>query len=255
MSLKLLAQVALSDVKHILTIENDRFYIIMINHRVEYHTHLTNGRLFVAGDLHGCYDMLMPVSFNKNEDLLVCLGDLVDRGPDSLKCLGLINQHWFKSIRGNHEQFCIDSHLEPEIKEIHERHGGEWFYHLNESEQKIVIQKLQSLPIVLQVTYGNKKYGFVHADIHLNSWQEFINTILSDDYYDTETQSAIEIALWRQDRFRYGESNPNYSKVEGIDQVFLGHTVVSTITQRQNCLYIDTGAGFGGQLTLIELSA
>lgn len=49
------------------------------------------GRLFVVGDIHGCYDLLMQqlerVQFNFEKDLLIAVGDLVDSGPDSLKCL------------------------------------------------------------------------------------------------------------------------------------------------------------------------
>ncbi|MDC5690013.1 metallophosphoesterase, partial [Acinetobacter baumannii] len=46
-------------------------------------------RLFVVGDIHGCYDEFMDelieVSFNFEEDMVISVGDLVDRGKDSLK--------------------------------------------------------------------------------------------------------------------------------------------------------------------------
>ncbi len=53
-------------------------------------------RLFVVGDLHGCYDELMyelkTVDFNFSKDLVISVGDLVDRGKDSLKCLELVKE-------------------------------------------------------------------------------------------------------------------------------------------------------------------
>lgn len=40
--------------------------------------------VFVIGDLHGCYDILMKAlkeeGFDRSKDLVVCVGDLIDRG-------------------------------------------------------------------------------------------------------------------------------------------------------------------------------
>ena len=52
------------------------------------------GRSFVVGDLHGCYDEFLnkldEVNFNYDEDIVICTGDLVDRGNKSLDCFNLI---------------------------------------------------------------------------------------------------------------------------------------------------------------------
>ena len=46
---------------------------------------------YVIGDVHGCYDelqmLIKKIKFNKNKDSLIFLGDLVNRGRDSLKVL------------------------------------------------------------------------------------------------------------------------------------------------------------------------
>ena len=46
---------------------------------------------YVIGDAHGCYDelqmLIKKIKFNKNKDSLIFLGDLVNRGRDSLKVL------------------------------------------------------------------------------------------------------------------------------------------------------------------------
>ena len=66
-----------------------------------------NGRDFVVSDIHGCYDTLMvelaQIDFDQHKDRLFSVGDLVDRGPDSLKCLKLIEEPWFHPVIGNHE--------------------------------------------------------------------------------------------------------------------------------------------------------
>lgn len=68
--------------------------------------------IFVVGDLHGCYTLLMSelekASFDPARDLLISVGDLVDRGAENVECLELITMPWFRAVRGNHEQMMID---------------------------------------------------------------------------------------------------------------------------------------------------
>lgn len=67
----------------------------------------TSGRDFVVGDLHGqrreLERQLEVARFDIRRDRLFSVGDLVDRGPDSLETLALIAEPWFHSVLGNHE--------------------------------------------------------------------------------------------------------------------------------------------------------
>ncbi|HHP0304193.1 TPA: metallophosphoesterase, partial [Acinetobacter baumannii] len=47
--------------------------------------------------------------------------------------------------------------------------------------------------------------------------------------------------------------NPIYKTVVGVDKIYFGHTVVKEPIQHQNCFFIDTGAVFGGVLTILEI--
>ncbi|MFH4155367.1 metallophosphoesterase, partial [Acinetobacter baumannii] len=93
--------------------------------------------------------------FDFKNDLLISVGDLVDRGKKSLECIKLLNKPWFKAVRGNHEQMCIDGMLNHKIRNIHkdERNGGEWFYKLSKSDQLKIIEQLKELPLYLEIEH------------------------------------------------------------------------------------------------------
>ena len=65
--------------------------------------------IYAVGDIQGCYDPLMrcleKAQFDQSKDELWCVGDLVNRGPDSLKVIrfliGLGDQ--CTSVLGNHD--------------------------------------------------------------------------------------------------------------------------------------------------------
>ena len=69
--------------------------------------------VWVVGDIHGCFSMLMDklrqCRFDPWQDLLVSVGDVIDRGPDSLRCLALLPEAWVVAVRGNHEQMALDA--------------------------------------------------------------------------------------------------------------------------------------------------
>ncbi|CDH40834.1 calcineurin-like phosphoesterase family protein [Acinetobacter pittii] len=54
------------------------------------------GRLWAVEDIHGCYNLLMTrlkeIGFDFENDLLVAVGDLVDRGIQNEECISLIDK-------------------------------------------------------------------------------------------------------------------------------------------------------------------
>lgn len=213
------------------------------------------GRDFVVGDIHGCYYLLdkalRDVSFNKETDRLLCLGDLVDRGPYSETVAGLLVEPWFYSVLGNHEQFCIDA-LNTDVGEdvnlnlrlTHQANGGDWFYFLTEERQQELVELFKQLPVLMEVQVGGKKIGLAHGNI--NDWDTTVTAVSqAEDPFD----NAVMGVIWGRTRIR--QRNGIVSK--GVDHVFLGHTPVNDITILGNVHYIDTGAVFGGKLSLLNI--
>lgn len=70
------------------------------------------GRDFVVGDLHGHRALLegelLRLRFDVRRDRLFSVGDLVDRGPDSMATLALLEEPWFHAVIGNHELMLLN---------------------------------------------------------------------------------------------------------------------------------------------------
>ncbi|MGB0176320.1 MAG: metallophosphoesterase family protein, partial [Owenweeksia sp.] len=74
-------------------------------------------KILVIGDVHGCYHTLKALVdkyWDPDEQILIQLGDLINKGPHSGKCI----RYWQKLesdfpkktvlLRGNHEQILLD---------------------------------------------------------------------------------------------------------------------------------------------------
>lgn len=217
------------------------------------------GKLWAVGDIHGCYNLLMTrlkeIGFDFENDLLVAVGDLVDRGTQNEECVSLIDEPWFTSIKGNHEDLVIMGDVNRSYFNCHIQNGGEWFYELDYQVQREIIKKLKTLPIALEISYKGKKFGFVHGHIEQNDWDEFkdeLNNFDKAQHIINHKRFPTELAMWGRDRL--DEDKKQYTHVSGIDAVIMGHTVTQKPCKRDNCYWIDTGAVHWGTMTILDLS-
>lgn len=228
------------------------------------------GRTLVMGDLHGCYDQLMQtleaLAFDPAAgDCLCSVGDLTDRGQQSLDCLKLLEQPWFYAVRGNHEELMRqalqgDSALDCQLWL---RNGGGWFWALDSEQQQWVKslchQQISTLPYVLQInTRTGAQVGVVHADPLFDDWFQLTATLqaprLSTDHF--------ERLLWQRQRIMLLRSLPGEeqrkhpaSHVANIDLVCMGHTPLPDDAPwcSGNLLWLDNGACLGHPLVVVDV--
>ncbi len=212
------------------------------------------GRDFCVGDLHGMYDLLdkllLAVKFDKTHDRLFSVGDLIDRGTDSAKALIYLNQPWFIAIRGNHEQLLIDCHENPNdlnTLAIWRENGGRWWDAQPTSLRNAIYRRVKLLPVSLEVETRRGLVGIVHADVPDQwSWAQFTTAV------EAGKPEVITHALWSRKRIKnLGDSE----KIEGVTDIYCGHTIVERPVSAGNIHFIDTGAYLGrkGKLTLVDL--
>lgn len=197
-----------------------------------------SGRVFFIGDLHGQLgqfnEALEAVNFDKNQDIVVATGDLIDRGPDSLGCLDLIYEPWFHTVKGNHEEMMIQAVMYSDRRWDHcwYMNGGHWYHGLDSSEQSLInIEDVNNLPLIIELDVGDKKIVVCHATFPLPTY----------DSPTSLTELEAECLLWSRtlfnDCFLYGRSE----NIDGADLFVFGHTGVSTVKKSANQCYIDTG--------------
>ena len=210
------------------------------------------GRDFVVGDIHGMFpalrELLALARLDETCDRLFSVGDLIDRGPRSREALEWLAKPWFHAVRGNHEQFLLDSD-DPSTRDLWIRHnGGAWWLECGTAEREAFREACAALPIAIEIDASQGRVGVVHADApRSNSWTDFLSRLESHD------ERAVEHALWSRERVAAGSPR----RVSGIDLVLCGHTPTTRIVEAENVCFIDTGAVYrqfpNARLTMVEI--
>lgn len=200
--------------------------------------------IWVVGDIHGCFNLLKRnmhrVDFDKEKDLLISVGDLIDRGDQNVECLDLINERWFRAVRGNHEQMAIDALFDGGDVNNWLYNGGNWFFLQNYEEEilsRACLVKTEKLPFIIEVNTDGKKTVIAHADY-------------PSDEYEFGKPVDEQYVIWSRERI----GDDSVREIKGADLFLFGHTpMIKGIEKRANQEYIDTGAVFGYGLTMRQI--
>ncbi len=154
--------------------------------------------VYAVGDIQGCYEplqrLLDKINFDPSSDRLWAVGDLVNRGPDSLKTLRLLKQlgSAFTSVLGNHDLHfmalatgAFDGGKKKTLKEL-----------LEAPDCNELCEWVRTLPILhhekLETDVGLEEFLMVHAGLapgwSLNqalAYAKEIETVLLSDRYTT----------------------------------------------------------------------
>jgi serine/threonine protein phosphatase 1 len=207
-------------------------------------------KLFVVGDIHGCkqklFEAMEKVGFDTELDQLWCVGDLVDRGPESMEVLRLLKEPWFDSILGNHEEMIVLGYQGSNDHAICSlQNGGGWFPLMSDEEVVEAFELMKDLPVVQTLrSPSGRKIGLVHAEPPLDDWDECVAWMGTDKVRD--------VALWGRNILR-GRRHL-LKPIANVDHVYCGHTPLHEPKTIENVSWIDTGACFpDGKLTMVEV--
>jgi putative phosphoesterase len=145
-------------------------------------------RIAIISDVHANLAALQ--SIEEPYDLLLCLGDLVDYGPQPREALHWVRERALKVIRGNHDHalgYAVDCRCAPVMHEASVT-TREWHSQLLSSGEK---EYLHALPITERLEVAGATFHLAHAAPAGDLYDYHITPAASDDML-TEAIEGIE---------------------------------------------------------------
>ena len=223
-------------------------------------------RVLAIGDVHGMYQKLIKlmdkIRFNPDEDLLIFLGDYIDRGPDPGRCLQYIFalQQQYPDVvvclMGNHEVMMSSYFMQKRgsYNNLIVDYAGSWLDNggletlkqldeMDADTKEELLQWVMNLP----VKYQYQDYFFCHAGV--------------DPDVPLAVQNEFDM-LWRRQQW--------WEQYKGEETLVVGHTPVQKVMKltgkerrmpkplflANHVIMCDTGAYMsGGKLSCVDVLA
>lgn len=223
-------------------------------------------RVLAIGDVHGMYEKLIKlmdiIRFNPDEDLLIFLGDYIDRGPDPGRCLQYIFalQQQYPDVvvclMGNHEVMMSSYFMQKRgsYNNLIVDYAGSWLDNggletlkqldeMDADTKEKLLQWVMNLP----VKYQYQDYFFCHAGV--------------DPDVPLAVQNEFDM-LWRRQQW--------WEQYKGEETLVVGHTPVQKVMKltgkerrtpkplflANHVIMCDTGAYMsGGKLSCVDVLA
>lgn len=197
-------------------------------------------RTFVLGDIHGAYRALRQVldrsSFDRNNDRLICLGDVVDGWPETKQAIDeLMTIPNLIYLMGNHDLWAVQWMETREAEELWLEQGGRATC---DSYAGGVPQSHVDFFKNARPYFVENNRLFVHAGVKPGLRAE---------------ECSEEILFW--DRTLVQQARRQNTRLTSYDEVYVGHTPITTHKPMQYCevWMVDTGAAWSGELTIMNI--
>lgn len=217
----------------------------------------------MIGDTHGCIDelnALIKLIAPTKEDLVISLGDAVDRGPSPSGCLATFRNMGALLVAANHEDKLIRFRKrerevergerkknEMQLKPIHKASIKDLDNHPDADALWRYIRK-EAQPLY-SFSVNGKTYVCVHAGVHpeygMKTDPRLLMRIRSVD------ATTLRPISYKPDVPEEGIYWANLWK--GPETVVFGHNVFPEPTRFDNAIGIDTGCVYGGKLSALVI--
>ncbi len=219
-------------------------------------------RAYVVGDVHGRVDLLEELLADIERDLadrpvrktlLVFLGDLIDRGPNSAQVIERLRTYRSPALKtvfllGNHEEVLlrimegdatlIRSWLQFGGAQCLESYGGDWRKVARQRDDK-------ALELIRNIIPPE----------HIDFLRSFVDTCRFGDYLFVHAgvRPGVPIEEQLQEDLRWIREPFLLDDTDHGCIVIHGHTISEEVEERRNRIGIDTGAYRTGVLTALMI--
>lgn len=219
-------------------------------------------RAYVVGDIHGRLDLLDRLLEQihgeigpepDDEVLLVFLGDLIDRGPDSSEVVERLRTYRHPQVRpvfilGNHEEVLLRIHAgQTELITSWLRFGGaQCLKSYGADPDPISVMDHESALAAIKRAIPDEHVTFLNS---------FVDTCRFGDYLFVHAgiRPGIELDHQRQNDLRWIREPFLRDLTDHGFVVVHGHTISRGIDEQPNRIGIDTGAYHSGILTALVI--
>jgi len=205
-------------------------------------------RHFAIGDIHGCsraLEALVDYAAPGSADVIVTLGDYIDRGPNSRAVLDFIidlgEQSTLVAIRGNHEIMMLDAREQKSWLRPWLQYGGEETLR-SYSPARDIVGSFDDIPAEHIEFLENKLVSYYECDSHF-----FVHANADADV--SLDEQSVATLYWR----KYQDPAPHCSgKI-----MVCGHSAQRSGVPESNghSICIDTWAHGGGWLSCLEIES
>lgn len=192
-------------------------------------------RILACSDIHGeidkLYNVLDEANYHPKQDILVLLGDYIDRGYYSKEVMEYVMElvrDGAIALMGNHEKLFVDSLYNEDMRDVWIANGGLQTLDSYDYDMDIMEKHANWMKENLRMYYETEKYIFVHAGMQ--------------PQLSLEWQSEEDL-LWSR----------HFEPILLGKTVIQGHTPFDEVEFIHDRIFIDTGACMGGKLSLLEL--
>lgn len=207
-------------------------------------------RIIIIGDIHGMYasftSLLEKIKYNETKDILISVGDLLNKGPNSEAVIkwfsnrisrednGISNTSKIFVVRGNHEERALSN-----IDYVRKK------YNLREFD----IEFMRMLPyaIILKgITECGEDVVVVHAGVNplLGKLEDNDNFTLTNIRFISQRGESLSSSSQQDDNW-----TTKYNGQYGF--VVFGHNAINRLQFGEHYLGIDTGCCYGDKLTAL----
>jgi serine/threonine protein phosphatase 1 len=239
------------------------------------------GRVFTMGDIHGAHKALVQClersGFDKENDTLIQLGDVADGWTEVYECVEeLLTIKNLISIKGNHDEW-FDQFLRKGV------HPVAWLQGAEATAQSYA--RHADRPIHIIPSMGGFRVSLTYTDLpqsHINFFNKqhlyykddkdrlFVHGGFNRHETLSENKAKSHVFYWDRDLWMAalsvkqlpttadGREKYSFKIKEPVTEVFIGHTATTNWNtdqpmQAANIWNLDTGAGFRGKLTIMDV--
>ncbi|MCX7610307.1 MAG: metallophosphoesterase [Ignavibacterium sp.] len=209
-------------------------------------------RKLVVSDIHGYYDALVTclkkAKYNPDKDELICLGDMINRGPKSYEVVSFMKKYASVVILGNHEigfPLWFYQKTDPEL--FYKMGGIKTIdsYYRHKNPDKKLANHIEWL-MTLSNMHEDDEYIYIHASL---------------DYKKPLYAQTPESLLWGQNRDFFKTKNPlNKTIVHGhvpVEHIYRWNGLKPNYRQavfHDNKISIDGGSIGGKYIFVYDLT-